>query len=166
MRRFGFLLALFPVLAAIGALTLFKSSISLDPFWNPAAHDQRSIDLIPFNGFVDPPIWYGPWTNTFGNILLFLPVGLLMALIIGRRRRAVLWATLLGLTISLVIEVTQYVLAVGYSDVDDLLTNTLGAFLGAWLSTKLSPSWNRLLAWSAAAGATIILVIMAAAAAS
>lgn len=89
-----------------------------------------------------------------------------MALIIGRRRRAVLWATLLGLTISLVIEVTQYVLAVGYSDVDDLLTNTLGAFLGAWLSTKLSPSWNRLLAWSAAAGATIILVIMAAAAAS
>jgi len=129
VRRCGFLLALFPVLGAVGALTLFKSSVSLEPFWNPAAHDQRSIDLILFNGFIDPPIWYGPWTNTFGNILLFLPLGLLAALIVGRGHRPVLWATIMGLVLSLVIEVAQYIFVVGYSDVDDLLTNTAGALV-------------------------------------
>ncbi len=40
-----------------------------------SAHAVRSLDLQMFNGFDNPTIWYGPWTNTMGNVLLFMPLG-------------------------------------------------------------------------------------------
>lgn len=62
-----------------------------------------------------------------GNILLFVPVGLLCSLAFpgATPRRAALW----GLTLSLAIELCQIPLP-RYTDVDDLLFNTLGAWLG------------------------------------
>lgn len=136
------------VLAAVGlgvvgsvvlALTLFKSQFVIGDLWDPVAHQQRSLDLQLFNGFVDPPIWYGPWTNSAGNILLFLPIGaLLFPLLRTATRHPVLGAVLIGAAASLLIEAAQFVFAVGYSDVDDLLFNTLGAGLGAWWAARLA----------------------------
>jgi VanZ family protein len=72
------------------------------------------------------------------NVVLFLPFGAFVRLI---SHRGVLVATILGLAVSLLIEVTQltgvwgvYPCAYRLFDVDDLLTNTLGAFLGAVMS--------------------------------
>jgi len=72
------------------------------------------------------------------NVVLFLPFGPFVRLI---THRGVVVATGLGLAASLLIEVTQltgvwgvYPCAYRLFDVDDLLTNTLGAFLGAVLS--------------------------------
>ncbi len=69
------------------------------------------------------------------NVALFLPFGPFVRLI---THRGVLVATGLGFAVSLLIEVTQltgvwgaYPCAYRLFDVDDLLTNTLGAFLGA-----------------------------------
>ena len=70
--------------------------------------------------------------------MLFLPFGVFVRLI---THRGVVVATVLGFAVSLLIEVTQltgvwgvYPCAYRLFDVDDLLTNTLGAFLGALVS--------------------------------
>lgn len=161
------------VALTIAFLTLLKSSFSLGGLWDADAHHQRSIDLIPFNGFIDPPIWYGPITNTLGNIAMFAPVGVLVVLLwaaflpAGRsvfppapRRRALLRAGLIGLGLSFSIEVAQFVFARGYSDVDDLILNTTGAVLGAALTLFLNGERRRYLLGIIWATCSVVLVLM------
>jgi VanZ family protein len=81
------------------------------------------------------------------NVVLFLPFGVFVRLI---THRGVVVATVLGFTVSLLIEVTQltgvwgvYPCAYRLFDVDDLLTNTLGAFLGAVLSAPYAARRRR-----------------------
>lgn len=67
--------------------------------------------------------------NLFGNVLCFMPFGFVIPILSVRQRR--LWkVTLLSFLCSLVVEVTQYVTKLGVFDVDDLLLNTIGGFLG------------------------------------
>ena len=63
------------------------------------------------------------------NILLFIPFGYLLPLIWDQTDR---WwkVTLLGLCASLIIELLQLITRLGYSDVDDLINNTVGALIG------------------------------------
>lgn len=119
-------------------LTLFKNKLSLGGMWNTEAHQQRSLDLVLFNGFLDPPVWWGPWTNTFGNIGLFMPFGFFLYHILRTRksRFPIVEVLLFSAFTSLSIEVLQWTFAVGYTDVDDLLFNTIGGVLGAWVASK------------------------------
>ena len=65
------------------------------------------------------------------NALVFIPLGLFMA--IFSSRGGVWKAALLGLLSSLVFEAVQYAFALGRADITDVITNTLGAFMGALL---------------------------------
>ncbi len=67
--------------------------------------------------------------NLAGNILCFMPCGFLPAWI---WRRMDSWgpAVFMPFCLSLLIELSQFVLNVGIFDVDDLILNTLGGFLG------------------------------------
>ncbi len=67
-----------------------------------------------------------------GNLIWFVPVGILTKLRGGRLQRAVL----MGFLLSLSIETAQFILGSGISDLDDLILNTLGALLG-YLGTSL-----------------------------
>ena len=68
----------------------------------------------------------------FGNLIWFVPVGILTKLRDGH-----LWqAVLMGFLLSLSIETAQFVLGSGLSELDDLILNTLGALLG-YLGTTL-----------------------------
>lgn len=126
-------------------LTLLKNRLSFGGLWDTAAHDQRSLDLVLFNGFQDPPIWWGPWVNTFGNIALFLPLGFFLYTILRARGTRFPWVegVVFAAVTSLAIECLQWVFAVGYSDVDDLLFNTIGGVIGAslaaWAPRKALP---------------------------
>lgn len=60
-------------------------------------------------------------------------------MLVGRVRGTVL----VGFLTSLAIEIAQYVFALGYSDIDDLLMNTLGAFLGALVARAFGPRWHK-----------------------
>lgn len=67
--------------------------------------------------------------NLVGNLFIFTPMGFLLPLLSKRFRRA--WVIIcLGFLSSLTVETVQFIFTVGSADVDDLLLNTLGAWLG------------------------------------
>ena len=70
---------------------------------------------------------HGLTGNLFGNIILFLPVGILYPAAFKRNWKRVL---LFGFCLSLMIEVSQLILRRGYFEVDDLICNTMGALIG------------------------------------
>lgn len=67
--------------------------------------------------------------NIFGNVLAFAPFGFVLP-VISPVNRKLLNITLLSLEFSLTIELLQLIFRVGIFDVDDLLMNTLGGFIG------------------------------------
>lgn len=71
------------------------------------------------------------------NVLLFIPYGLFYCWNASGRWKLLL-CTLLGVFISLGIETMQLVTGRGYFQIDDIVTNTLGAFIGALLYALLN----------------------------
>ncbi|MCG1028431.1 VanZ family protein [Virgibacillus halodenitrificans] len=70
--------------------------------------------------------------NTFGNILLFIPMGILLPILFAKR--VSLWLTIvITMIVSLIIEIMQCVTQLGVFDVDDIIFNTLGGFAGFML---------------------------------
>lgn len=66
------------------------------------------------------------------NVLLFIPYGFLYCWNFPRKKR-ILWCTLLGAVTSLGIETMQLLTGRGYFQIDDIVTNTLGALIGGLL---------------------------------
>lgn len=69
------------------------------------------------------------FTNIFGNVLGFIPYGFILPVVFNGLRNGFL-ITMSGFGLSLCIETIQLGTRVGCFDVDDLILNTLGAFLG------------------------------------
>jgi len=88
--------------------------------------DMRQVKLVPFaaaDGF-------GP-SSTLEvtlNLLLFIPLGVYLG-VLARRWNLAIVAIAIAAT-SLALEVAQFVLAVGSSDVTDLIVNTAGGLVG------------------------------------
>jgi len=68
-------------------------------------------------------------TNIIGNVAGFVPFGFILPLIYKNKRKWWL-ITFLTMEFSMVIELLQLLLKVGSCDVDDVILNTLGGFLG------------------------------------
>jgi len=83
---------------------------------------EVNLNLIPLIGMIDD------WKNSILNILLFVPLGMTLPLLWNKFRCAKR-TVLFGLLMSLAIETLQ-ILTFRATDVNDLITNTLGAYLG------------------------------------
>lgn len=83
---------------------------------------EVNLNLLPFIGMIDD------WKNGILNILLFIPLGMMMP-ILWNSFRAQKNTLLFGFGTSLAIELLQ-MLTFRATDVNDLITNTLGAYLG------------------------------------
>lgn len=125
------------------ALTMLKAFYRIGYLWDPANQVRRDISLVPFSDLVEATSWFGPLFGYGGNIAFFVPVGVLAFILFERTRRPVLVTTLFGAGFSLLIEVSQYVFSLGYSDVDDFLMNTLGAFIGAKIARVCGPRLHK-----------------------
>lgn len=159
------------VLAIIAAVTLGKPYLEISGLVDASAHATRDINLRPLGGFERSSLWYAPLINVIGNALLFLPFGI-TAVAVGRtwaqaasasvRRLSfgVPGAIILGSVLSLGIEAAQYFFAVGYSDIDDVIFNTLGAGLGAMWFVRLGQGSRRLVLGAIAAAGTGVLVAL------
>ncbi|WP_096460340.1 VanZ family protein [Corynebacterium suranareeae] len=143
-------------------MTLMKNRLSLGGLWNPEAHQYRSIDLELFNGFENPSVWWAPWTNTFGNIGLFMPLGFFLYRMLRKmeHRFPFVETVLFAGVISLSIEVLQWVFAIGYSDIDDLLCNTIGGLIGASVAALISPKSLKKISGLIMAGSLAVMAMM------
>lgn len=140
-------------LPVIILLTLLKGYFVIGHLWRKDAHHIRELQLVPLNDFIAPTSIFGPLFNAVGNVVLFVPLGLLAYQLLRDVRRT----ALLGLGLSMGIEVLQYAFALGISDTDDLILNTCGTLVGALLARWLP--WDRFWRWSSVAFATFIYVL-------
>lgn len=85
---------------------------------------MRSINIIPFDMIKEQ----GFTLNVWGNVLMFVPLGIYLANEIKQFRFWKVLAAVIGT--SLGIEVCQFVFKRGASDIDDLLLNTIGGLIG------------------------------------
>jgi glycopeptide antibiotics resistance protein len=89
-------------------------------------------NLVPFKTIVPQLIGQGNhlinMVNLIGNILPFMPIGLLAPLVF----RSISWqrALVLGVVTGLTFEVMEVIFRVGIFDVDDVMMNALGVMAG------------------------------------
>lgn len=90
----------------------------LSPFWSYAAIQEGRIELFAEN---------------IMNVVVFIPVGLLLCIAF---KQMTWWkAILIGCGISVTIEALQFFFMRGFSELDDVMHNTLGCLIG-WFMVK------------------------------
>ena len=136
-------------------ILLFKMSFSLDELYK-----NRSINLIPFMGsvIVNGRIYIN---EIIDNILVFIPLGIYICML--KEDWSILRKISVGFFISLGIEVLQFILAIGATDITDLIGNTLGGIIGIgvfYLFSKLFKNKTNKIINILALIVTILLVSM------
>ena len=98
--------------------------------------DTRQYDFHLFWSYSRPDLF----VESLMNVMVFIPVGLLL----GIAFKQVTWwkALLVGCGISVTIEALQFFLMRGFSEVDDVMHNTLGCLLGYGIMTILRIIFN------------------------
>lgn len=75
-------------------------------------------------------VWWYFIYNVIGNCLWFIPLGILLPAIY-KNYRGYLWRVVfIGMVTSSTIEILQYVLCTGVTDIDDVICNTIGTAMG------------------------------------
>ena len=121
--RWGNLVLMLLMTAAILYATLFSR-----------AEGSTGLILTPFATFTTARVQPELYREMLMNIFLFFPLGLTLSNALPRRWHRwgrIALTTLVGCALSAGIEYAQYRCALGLAETDDVICNTLGAFLGA-----------------------------------
>lgn len=104
-------------------------------FLSRISHSElRSINLIPFYSIMQyissssANIKAFAFGNVVGNIVIFVPLGAYLSLF--KRDKRIIRSLLLIFIVSLFVEILQGLLAIGASDIDDIILNCLGGLIG------------------------------------
>lgn len=99
------------------------------------------INAVPFVHLFD--IYEGWQRNVFGNIAMFIPVGLAWPFCF-KQLNTIGKVVLAGFGFSLLIELSQLLFYERGSDIDDLITNTTGVLIGAVIYFAIAGIGRRL----------------------
>lgn len=95
-----------------------SAGYELSPFWSYTAIQEGRTELL---------------TENIMNVVVFIPVGLLLCIAF---KQMTWWkAILIGCGISVTIEALQFFFMRGFSELDDVMHNTLGCLIG-WCMVK------------------------------
>ncbi|SMH40199.1 VanZ like family protein [Rathayibacter oskolensis] len=114
--------------------------ITLTPAPYPPGEPSAIVRaIIAFLGSTPLTAWFDYDVAEFtANVLMFVPLGALLAAQLPARRR--LLAAVIGLGVSVLIETAQLLLLPSrVADVRDLISNGLGSLVGAALTAALLP---------------------------
>ncbi len=94
----------------------------------------REIHSKPLWSFFNPRYW----KQIILNVMLFVPLGFFLACLFSRSKRMIIQSIALSFVVSLLVECAQYYTSRGTADIDDLLTNCIGALGGilVWKTFK------------------------------
>ena len=98
------------------------------------AEGGTGLILAPFASLTAARIQPELYREMLMNVFLFFPLGLTLSNALPRRWHRwlrIILTTLIGCVLSAGIEYAQYRYALGMAEADDVICNTLGAFLGA-----------------------------------
>lgn len=116
----------FIYLAVLLRITVFRSGFSIEHLWSGkinVSFFQSYLPLIEGQNWMRIVYLFG------GNIVWFVPFGMYLQ---GTGRMTGICRTALaGLAFSFSIEFFQYLFGTGVSELDDLILNTLGVWVGA-----------------------------------
>lgn len=128
-------------------LVLFK--FSYDPFAVIRDFQTRSLNLIPFTR--------AHKSEMISNLVAFIPFGVMLG--VNFKQVLFKYKIIVIFTFSLAVELIQYALAIGVSDITDLIMNTLGGLIGLAFYTAVSDHANdRFLDRSILVAGTMILL--------
>ena len=98
---------------------LFCSTVIFRP-----TGETRQYDFHPFWSYDRPELL----VENIMNVIVFIPVGLLL----GSAFKQMTWwkALLIGCSLSITIEALQFCFMKGFSEVDDVMHNTVGCIMG------------------------------------
>ncbi len=99
-------------------LVLFKLQYNILSVFN---YHQRSLNLTPFTAT-------GNFREMIDNVIIFIPFGLLLN--VNFKEIGFLPKFAFVLVLSLTFEIIQFIFAIGATDITDVITNTVGGFLG------------------------------------
>ncbi len=126
---YGILIVYFLIMAKI----LFFKFITPMELFSDNRETVRALSLIPFksiynyvarSGFGNPIVVL----NVIGNILIFIPLGTVLLLLSENPSPKNVIKTVFFT--SLLVEVIQFIFAIGITDIDDIILNTIGGVLG------------------------------------
>ena len=113
---------------------LFLSRVSLSELFNSNRPVFMSVNLIPLhsimqymNGGTDTLRRFA-FANVVGNVVIFIPMGIFLPILKKDKRTAV--NLLFIFLISLFVEIIQGLLGLGVTDIDDVILNCLGGWIG------------------------------------
>ncbi|MBT8159690.1 VanZ family protein [Arthrobacter sp. GN70] len=128
--------------AIVAVFALYAAFLLRLLLFSRAPGSERSINLIPFASIAEYAFSHSPGTarvafaNVVGNILIFIPLGAYASWL---RHRAAAWLTMLTVaSVSVAVEIIQGVFAVGASDIDDVILNSVGGLIGMLVFRLLS----------------------------
>ena len=122
-------------LVALTWIILFKIQFSIADLPH-----LRNINLIPFadsvivNGTID-------FSEIIQNVLAFIPYGLFVHIL--WEKKPILKQFLPIVCTSFLFEIVQFIFAIGGTDIKDIITNSLGGFLGIVLAIGIFKISNK-----------------------
>ena len=107
-----------------------------------ATGETRQYDFHPFWSYDRPELL----VENIMNVVVFVPVGLLL----GIAFKQMTWwkALLIGCSISVTIELLQFFFMRGFSEMDDVMHNTMGCLIGFGVYAIGRYGYERLSTWS------------------
>lgn len=90
----------------------------------------NSIPFVVLWRWVIYGTWWHLFYNVIGNCLWFIPFGFLLPAIYSEYRRYGWLVIFMGMIVSMIIEILQFILCTGVTDIDDVIFNTLGTAVG------------------------------------
>lgn len=126
--------------ASDAMLLIALGGIALLTLGQPIHPQPDRVNLVPFRdqiwavqGLVDPSL---ATAMLIGNVLLFVPLGLALAIRLPGGGAWTLVAVAVG--VSIAVEATQALMNMGrLADVTDVLANAVGAALGVWFGRAM-----------------------------
>jgi glycopeptide antibiotics resistance protein len=104
-------------------------------FGRGSGYEEHRCNLQPFREIERFIVYRDQMTRTsvmlnlFGNVLAFIPFGMLLRWA-RNKNTTLLHAFVYSLLFTVVIEICQYITKLGVLDVDDIILNTLGGVIG------------------------------------
>ncbi len=123
-----------------GMLGLYVAALGYLLFFLPVRQNVVGGNLVPFHTIkrykqqyelfkLHLPTSYGIEAQIYGNILIFIPFGIILPILFKRFRNPLLTSSFV-FCLSLGVEIIQRVFRLGQFDVDDIILNAMGGILG------------------------------------